>query len=112
MLSYRWQDGFVSPYVPTKPEFLEELLLSLTRIEAARGQPLNGLIDLGSGLGDILDAVACGSVENSVAECAPAIRGPLIGVELDGELVKRSKVRLESAASARVVRGDIVTGEI
>ncbi|KAI8828597.1 hypothetical protein BJ741DRAFT_670098 [Chytriomyces cf. hyalinus JEL632] len=113
VISYRWQDGFVSPFLATPPNALEALVRVLQALHTMNGTTSKGLLDLGSGKGDILFAINAACKSGGCLE--GLVGGPFVGVDLDAELVAESVQKaLEIDVSKEVlfVRGNVVTMEV
>ncbi|KAJ3399926.1 hypothetical protein HDU80_007443 [Chytriomyces hyalinus] len=113
VISYRWQDGFVSPFLATPPNALEALVRVLQALHAMNGTTSKGFLDLGSGKGDILFAINAACKDGGCLE--GIVGGPFVGVDLDAELVAESVQKaLDLGASKEVlfVRGNVVTMEV
>ncbi|KAJ3098339.1 ADP-ribosylation factor-like protein 6-interacting protein 4 [Phlyctochytrium planicorne] len=111
MYSYRWQDGFVSPFVATDDEILHSIIQALDRMYSLEA-PFAGVLDLGSGKGHVVNGLAraCKKGQNLEGKG----NGPFIGIELDESLVNESRklAAKEELDDARFFVGDFVTREI
>ncbi|KAJ3377503.1 hypothetical protein HDU84_008574 [Entophlyctis sp. JEL0112] len=117
--SFKWQEGFVSPFLATSPAALARLVEALYRLarvdSSSYSHRFNSVLDLGSGKGDILFALAEASGPGKLLE--GKLRGRLFGVELDGALVNESRQAASSFNRSPglefvFVKGDIVTKEL
>ncbi|KAJ3102588.1 hypothetical protein HK100_004342 [Physocladia obscura] len=117
MYNYRWEDGFVSPFLPTAPTALESLIRAIHSISAEQcGRHFNSIVDLGSGRGDILFAFAKASSSDGLLD--GKLRGQFVGIELDESLVAESNHLAQthdyggSNFNLVFAKGDIITQEI
>ncbi|KAJ3072909.1 hypothetical protein HDU98_002663 [Podochytrium sp. JEL0797] len=122
VISFRWQDGFVSPFLATSQTALSNLVAAIQTLHAERptgSAPFDSVVDLGSGKGDILFALADASEPGGLLH--GKLAGKFVGVELDGELVAESNAKaaaigLSAGRSTEhelvFVKGDVVTHEI
>ncbi|KAJ3230209.1 hypothetical protein HDU81_004663 [Chytriomyces hyalinus] len=112
VISYRWQDGFVSPFLATPPNALDALVRVLQALHS-NGTTSKGFLDLGSGKGDILFAINNACTNGGCLE--GLVGGTFVGVDLDAELVAESRQKaLDLGASKEVlfVEGNVVTMEV
>jgi hypothetical protein len=67
LIGYRWQDGYVSPFVATSPQLMRSLIKGLREIYERKSRSVRGcevgegewygwkgVLDLGSGMGDVV----------------------------------------------------------
>ncbi|KAJ3011246.1 UNVERIFIED_CONTAM: hypothetical protein HDU68_001769 [Siphonaria sp. JEL0065] len=115
--SFKWQEGFVSPFLATSPTALARLVESIHRLTLidSSARQFNSVLDLGSGKGDILFALAAAAGPGGLLE--GKLHGRLIGVELDETLVDESVLTAASfdptpGIEFLFVKGDVVTMEL
>ncbi|KAJ3286144.1 hypothetical protein HDU79_006717 [Rhizoclosmatium sp. JEL0117] len=111
--NFKWQEGFVSPFLATSLTALARLAEAIDRLHTSR--PFKSVIDLGSGKGDILFSLAKAAGPGGVLE--GKLTGRFIGVELDGALVDESRIaassfNVPSGLELLFVKGDIITKEL
>ncbi|KAJ3281301.1 hypothetical protein HDU76_008957 [Blyttiomyces sp. JEL0837] len=136
--SFRWQDGYVSPFLASDNDCISAIIRSLVKIystassapnlstaensSSSSSQPtqnqFNGILDLGSGKGDVILTIAKESISYT-GKLYGIGNPPYIGVELDSDLVNESKSRLLEMKLDQnyqdqvvLVNGDIVTREL
>ncbi|KAI9339342.1 hypothetical protein BDR26DRAFT_862268 [Obelidium mucronatum] len=113
-VNYSWQEGYVSPFLATTPEALDQLINAIDQI-AGPTTSFKSVVDLGSGKGDILFALAAAA--SSGGKLERRLVGPFVGVELDAVLVAESreaasKLGREKEMEFMFVRGDLVSKQV